>query len=50
MDCKVAKQLMADYLMGMTDEEVKKEFEEHLNSCESCKKALEELKKSRAGV
>ena len=46
MDCKVAKQLMADYLMGMTDEEVKKEFEEHLNSCESCKKALEELKKA----
>lgn len=46
MDCKVAKQLMADYLMGMTDEEVKKEFEEHLNSCESCKEALEKLKKA----
>ncbi len=45
MDCKVAKQLMTDYLMGMTDEEVKKEFEEHISGCESCKKALEELKK-----
>lgn len=46
MDCKVAKQLMADYLMGMTDEEVKKDFEEHISGCESCKKALDELKKA----
>lgn len=46
MDCKVAKQLMADYLMGITDEEFKKEFEEHISGCESCKKALEELKKA----
>ena len=46
MDCKVAKQLMADYLMGMTDEEVKKEFEEHRSGCESCKKDVEKLKKA----
>ncbi|MBR3581203.1 MAG: zf-HC2 domain-containing protein [Lachnospiraceae bacterium] len=46
MDCKVAKQLMPDYLMGMTDNEVKKEFEEHIKECESCSKALEELKKA----
>ena len=45
MDCKVAKQLMPDYLMGMTDNEVKKEFEEHIKECESCSNALEELKK-----
>ena len=46
MDCKVAKQLMPDFLMGITDEDVKKEFEEHLNGCESCKKALEEMRKA----
>ncbi len=46
MDCKVAKQLMPDYLMGMADEDVKKEFEEHIKECESCSKALEELRKA----
>ncbi|MCR5205824.1 MAG: zf-HC2 domain-containing protein [Lachnospiraceae bacterium] len=46
MDCNVAKQLMTDYLMGMTDESVKKEFEEHLAGCEECRSAFEELKKA----
>ncbi len=46
MDCNVAKQLMTDYLMGMTDESVKKEFEEHVKECEECRTAFQELKKA----
>ena len=46
MDCNVAKQLMTDCLMGMTDESVKTEFEEHLAGCEKCRSAFEELKKA----
>ena len=46
MECNVAKQIMPDYLMGLTDETVKKELEEHLKECEACQKHLEELKKA----
>lgn len=42
----MAKQLMSDYLMEMTDEGIKKEFEEHIIGCECCRKELDDLKKA----
>ena len=45
MECNLAKQLMPDYILGLTDETVKNELEAHLKECESCQKHLEELKK-----
>ena len=46
MNCNMAKQLMADYLMGMTDEEINRKFDEHLKKCESCQKQMNELIKA----
>ena len=45
MDCKIAEQLMPDYVMDLAEDSLKAELEEHLNTCESCRKLCDEMKK-----
>ena len=45
IDCKIAEQLIPDYIMNLTEDSIKAELEEHLNTCEPCRKLFEEMKK-----
>lgn len=43
-NCKIIKELLPNYIDGLTSEEVTKLIEEHLAECEECKKAYESMK------
>lgn len=44
-DCKLVQDLLPNYIDGLTNEETNKFIEEHLNTCEECRKMLENMQK-----
>ena len=45
IDCKKTEELMPDYVMNLANEDTKKELEEHLKGCKSCRELYESIKK-----
>ncbi len=44
-ECKFVQNLLPNYIDKLTDEETNSSIEEHLNSCEDCKKIFENMQK-----
>lgn len=44
-DCKVVQDLLPNYVEKLTNEETNKYIEEHIETCEECKKVLDNMKK-----
>lgn len=44
-ECKVVQDLLPNYVEKLTNEETNKYIEEHIETCEECKKVLENMKK-----
>jgi len=44
-DCKIIRDLLPSYIDGLTNDATNQYIEEHINDCEQCKKALEDMKK-----
>lgn len=44
-DCKIIQNLLPNYIDNLTDEELNIYIEEHLDKCENCHQALEDMKK-----
>lgn len=44
-ECKIVQDLLPNYIEKLTNEETNTYIDEHLNSCEGCKKVLESMKK-----
>ena len=45
-DCKIVQDLLPNYIEKLTNEETNSYIEEHINSCEDCKKVLDAMKKN----
>ena len=45
VDCKKAEELMPDYVMNLVKEDAKKDMEEHLKGCKTCRELYESMKK-----
>ncbi len=44
-DCKIVQDLLPNYIEKLTNEETNAYIEEHLNTCDKCKKVYENMKK-----
>ena len=44
-DCKIVQDLLPNYIENLTNEETNKFIEEHLKTCEDCKKIYDNMKK-----
>lgn len=44
INCDITKQIMSDYINGLTSGQVNSEIEEHLSACEECRQLYEEMK------
>ena len=44
-DCKIVQDLLPNYIEKLTNEETNKFIEEHLKTCEECKKIYNNMKK-----
>ena len=43
-DCKIVQDLLPNYIEKLTNEETNKFIEEHLKTCEECKKIYDNMK------
>jgi len=46
VDHEAVKMLLSDYLDGMLDEDERRQVDEHLEACPSCRKELDDLRKT----
>ena len=45
-DCNIVQDLLPNYIERLTNEETNKFIEEHLKTCEDCKKIYDDMKES----
>lgn len=49
MKCEIIRDLLPTYIDGLTSDESNKEIHEHMENCEDCRKALEQMKREVMG-